>query len=86
MTKYSVNILADGDWTGIALFADTCDLQAMIDFCNSQFDCGNSLTTPADDICVLDMDTGEIMWQWSDDHPDINDDDWGYNEDMGRGI
>ena len=83
MTKYSVNILNDGNWESLALFAHNCDFDAMIDFCNRQFDCGNSLYTPAEDICIVDMDTGEIAWLWSDDHPEWDDEPADIDSDCG---
>jgi hypothetical protein len=42
---------------------------------------GNNLTCPADNIRVLNMETGEVIFDWDDEHSSW--DDWGYNEDMG---
>ena len=83
MTKYSVDILNDDNWESLALFAHNCDFNAIIDFCNSQFDCGNNLYTPADDIRIMDMDTGKIVWQWSDDHPEWDDEPSNIDDDCG---
>ena len=83
-TRYACEIESkNGTWEGIALFADTCDLDSMVMFAEDQFNYGNSITTPATDIRICDMETGEIVWQWSESDEDDYDPDWGYNEDMG---
>lgn len=78
MTKYSVDLYRNGDWESIALFANTCTLDAMTQFCIHQFELGNSLETPAENIAIIDMDTGEVMWDWiGDSHDDLDDFDYG---------
>ena len=67
-TRYSVEILINGNWEGIALFSDKASLSAMEMFADQQFDCGNSLTCPCDNICIVDMETGEIVFDWNDEH------------------
>ena len=83
MTRYSCQVYVNGNWEGLALFADTASIDAMIHFCDEQFDLVNNLTMPAEDICLVDMETGEVLWCWSEDHPDVNEEDWGENEDCG---
>lgn len=61
MTKYSVSTLHDGEWTGIALFADNVSFEAMEAFCLSHLDRGNAL----DDIKIIDLTTGEVIWSIS---------------------
>ena len=75
-TKYSVNVFANNSWEGIALFNDKVSLNAMIEFCVTQFQNGNSLTIPADDITIVDMDTGEMMWTWSTDYVEDDEDEY----------
>ena len=84
-TRYSVKILVNGNWEGIALFSDKASLSAMEMFADQQFDMGNNLTCPADNICILDMETGEVIFDWQDEHSSWDDDPdgWGYNDDMG---
>lgn len=67
MTKYSVDIFTGNTTESIALFSNACDLDAMIAFCRQQFELGNSLTTPADNIAIIDLTTGEVMWEWASD-------------------
>lgn len=64
MTKYSVSVLHDGEWNGVALFADTVNFHAIVAFCYEQFECGNSLTTPGKDMIIVDLNTGEVLWSW----------------------
>ena len=71
MTKYCVDVHNDQGWTSIALFSDSVSLESMITFAQEQFSNGNSLTTPGDDIAVIDMTTGEILWNWLDDTNDL---------------
>lgn len=73
MTKYSVSIWNDEHWKSIALFDDTCSIGAMIDFCVAQFMCGNSLDTPAENIAITDMETGEVVWDWESDQSESED-------------
>lgn len=86
MNKYSAQIYSNNKWETIAVFSNACDIYAMVDFCNTQFANGNSLTAPAEDICITDMETGEVLWSWldesmSDDEPDV--DECGYDPYMG---
>ena len=76
MTKYSVSVLHDGEWTGIALFADSVNFHAIVAFCYEQFECGNSLTTPGENIAITDLDTGEILWNWQDAQNGADDEEW----------
>ena len=84
MTKYSVSVFDGKSWEGIALFADRVDFDAMVNFCVEQFQNGNSITTPAENIHIADLETGEILWDWRQDFDPRNDPaDWDYNEDCG---
>lgn len=86
-TRYSVSIYRDGEEESIALFSDKASISAMIMFADSQFDCGNSLTCPADNIRIIDMETGEVIFDWQDEHswdePDWIDDDMGFDPYLG---
>ena len=73
-TKYYVSVWNGESWEGIALFSDKCDIDAMIMFCTHQFELGNSITTPAENIAITDIDTGEVLWDWIGDSQD--DLDW----------
>ena len=64
MTRYAVDIFYNNEWNPIALFSDEVSLDAMVAFAGEQFNNGNSLTTPADNIRIIDMTTGEILWDW----------------------
>ena len=64
MTKYAVDIFRNRNWETIALFSDEVCLDAMIAFAGEQFNNGNSLTTPAENIAITDMTTGELLWDW----------------------
>ena len=62
MTKYSCDIHTEKGWESIALFDERASLAAMTAFALEQYDCGNSLEAPCDAVNVIDMDTGEILW------------------------
>lgn len=79
MTKYSCDIHTANGWESIALFSDTCTLDAMQAFAWEQFECGNSLSAPYDSIVITDMDTGEILWD-SNDAVDYGPDGDNYDE------
>ncbi len=81
-TRYSVSIYRDGEEESIALFSDKASIPAMILFVDNQFDCGNSPTCPADNIRIIDMETGELIFDWQDEHywPD---DDFDCDNDVG---
>ena len=84
MTKYSVDIYTNGNWESIALFSDKAFLPAIEEFCLAQFENGNSLSAPADNIRIILLNTAEVLWDWETYHEDeAYDDDWDYNEDMG---
>ena len=76
MTKYSVSVLHDGERTGIALFADSVNFHAIVAFCYEQFECGNSLTTPGENIVITDLDTSEILWDWQSAQSGAYDEEW----------
>lgn len=76
MTKYSVAVFHDGEQTGIALFADSVNFHAIVAFCYEQFECGNSLTTPGENIAITDLDTGEILWNWQSAQSGAYDEEW----------
>ena len=62
-TRYSVSVINGWSSEGIALFADTADLDAMIDFCVKQFISHNS---PIENITIVDLETGELLWNYAD--------------------
>lgn len=63
MTKYSCSIHTKDGWEGIALFSDRVSFEAMGAFIAAEFECGNSLSAPCDAIHVIDMDTGEVIFE-----------------------
>ncbi len=63
MTKYSCDIHTTEDWESIALFSDKVSFEAMGAFVAAEFECGNSLSAPCDAIHVIDMDTGEVIFE-----------------------
>jgi hypothetical protein len=88
MTKYSCDIHTAEGWEGIALFSDKASIPAMICFADQQFDLGNSIDSPADNIRIVDMETGELIFDWEDEHywpdDDLNcDNDMGFDPYMG---
>lgn len=88
MTKYCVNVYQNENWESIALFSDKVSLDAMIEFAIVQFENGNSLLTPGANIAVIDLDTGEVLWNWldaenEDFEPNWIDDDCGFDPYLG---
>ena len=88
MTRYSVEILVNGEWEGLALFSDKADIHAMEIFCNEQFEIGNNFSAPCDNIRCLDMETGELIFDYLDEHnwddePADIDSDCGFDPYMG---
>lgn len=73
MTKYCCDIHTTKGWESIALFDERVSLAAMTAFALGQYDCGNSLVTPCDAINIIDMDTGEILWDSYSCFHDVND-------------
>ena len=73
MTKYCCDIHTAKGWETIALFDERVSLTAMTAFVLGQYDCGNSLVTPCDAINIIDMDTGEILWDSYSYFHDVND-------------
>lgn len=82
-TKYSINAYNDGEWFGIALFADTIDTRIIIDTACAIYENSNDYA----DVAVMDMDTGEILWNGVDaeeyDEPDNWDSETGFDPYMG---
>ena len=76
MTKYSVSVLNNGEWNGVAMFADTINFHAIVAFCYEQFECGKSATTPGEDMVITDLETGEIVWSWSEAQDGAYDEEW----------
>lgn len=78
MTKYSCDIYSAGNWESVALFSDKTSIPAMICFADQQFDLG----APADNIRIVDLETGELIFDWENEHywPD---DDFDCDNDMG---
>lgn len=80
MTKYVVSIIhKDNSHESLALFDSKCSIESMIDF-------GRAVAVDpslgAKDAYVMDMDTGEILWNIEDEdeyYPDDWDDEVGFN-------
>ena len=64
--KYEIDIHYNGFWETIAHFSEKVSIEIIIAFAVAQFENGNSLTTPADNIAVVDENTGEVLWDWRD--------------------
>lgn len=84
MTRFSCDIHTEDGWESIALFSDKVSFEAMGAFIAAEFECGNSLSAPCDAICVVDMDTGEIVLEAevgdAEDHEPVDiDDDCGFD-------
>lgn len=62
MMRYSCDIHTIKGWETIALFNKQTSLAAMVTFALGQCDYDNSLVTPYDAINIINMDTGEILW------------------------
>ena len=76
MTKYSVSIETETCSQPVALFDELASMDAMIAFAEYQFENGNSLETPGYNVYILDLTTGEIVWDWREENEycDIPDD------------
>lgn len=62
MTKYSCDIHTENGWKTVALFDERVPFAAMVAFALAQYNCGNSLEVFCDGINIINMDTGEILW------------------------
>ena len=78
--KYNVMVFRCGDWETIAEFDERVELDSIQNFCVSQFDCGNSLALPCEDIVIVNALTGEILWDYEYDFDSDDDDDEFYDE------
>jgi hypothetical protein len=78
-TKYSMEVLdaENREWTPVALFSDIIPVDTLAEMGRTMWDC----VYGAEDVSIIDMDTGEVVWCHTDDTTD--DSDWNYNEDMG---
>lgn len=65
-TKYSVSILRNDEWESIALFDSRVSDEAMITFAYTAFENGNSIEMFADNIRIVNLDTGECIFDWQD--------------------
>lgn len=76
MTKYSVSIETETSFQPVALFDELASMDAMIAFAEYQFENGNSLETPGINVRILDLTTGEVVWDWREENEycDIPDD------------
>lgn len=75
MTKYAINIFSDNGKQPIALFSDSATEDAMIAFAEAQFEMGNSLVTPGNNIEIKDLTTGQQIWSWRDVESNIQSED-----------
>lgn len=73
MTSYSVDVYSEKNgWESIALFSDKVSENAMIQFCR---EVGNDPMMGAEDVAIVAINTGEIVWNLESDYPD-EEDDW----------
>jgi len=86
-TKFSATVCLDrntpDNWIGVALFSSDTPVHAMFNFCNAF---ANHSAVVG--IRVVDMDTGEIIFDWWDEDnadPEPSDDDleMGFNPYLG---
>lgn len=89
-TRYSVDVFYNGEWNPIAIFSNEASPVAIEAFCLEQFDNGNSLLAPAENIRAVDLDTGEVIFDWQEqvpavynDEPADIDDDCGFDPYLG---
>ena len=62
MTKYSVDIWTEeGGWETVGLFSHKASKQGMMSFAKEQL----CHTSKAEDVAIVDMDTGEVLWNWT---------------------
>lgn len=73
MMRYSCDIHTAKGWETIALFDEQVSLTVMTTFALGQCDCGDSLVTPYDTINIINIDTGEILWDSYSYFHDVND-------------
>ena len=62
MMKYSCDIHTTNGWETIALFNEQTSFTTMVTFALEQCNCGDSLVTPYDAVNIINIDTGEILW------------------------
>lgn len=62
MMRYSCDIHTTKGWETITIFNERTSLAAMITFALGQYYSGNSLVIFCDAINIINMDTGEILW------------------------
>lgn len=67
MTKYSVSMIKDFTHESLALFDSKCNVDDMIGFARSTY--VNPVLGP-DDVYLMDLDTGEILWNAQDEEED----------------
>lgn len=85
MTKYRISIVNGQSEECIALLTDKVNIDAMVDFCVAQFQNGNSIDAPADNIVITDYITQDILWDYNHDferpydEPAFIDDDCGFD-------
>lgn len=75
MINYSVAIFANDVWETVAFFQDKAKFDAIIAFCVNQFESSSS----AENIAIIDTDTGEVLWNWCDDWDNDDYDDEPYD-------
>ena len=61
-TKYSMSVRIDNNWEPVALFSDTIPVSTLQEMGKALWEKMSTI----DDVYVLDMDTGEILWNGAD--------------------
>lgn len=84
-TKYSLDVL-DAEtrvWTSVALFSNILPIEVLADMGRTMW----NNVDGAEDVAVIDLDTGEVVWYYTadawQDEPDNCDDDCGFDPYMG---
>lgn len=77
-TKYSLKVLnaKTQEWTPVALFSDILSVDALTYVGRTLWDEMWDGADLADDATITDMDTGEVVWRYTEDLV------WNYTEDM----
>ena len=77
--KYTISTYNNGEVKTVAVFANTINLRVIIDTACAIYEDSNDYA----DVLVMDVDTGEILWNGVDAEEYDDPGDWDFNEDMG---
>ena len=77
MTTYTINVLKNDNWEFFALVGTDAPMDAIKAFCDRVYE----VETLADDVAIVDSETGEILWNRGpfEDEPIDWDTEMGFN-------